>query len=61
MSDGGGLFYGAPTESYDFVGKGGATERVSFSLKSGNEQSGVCDDEPPLFLFGGNYEKSKYH
>ncbi len=35
---------GDPTKSQDFVGKGGATERVSFSPQGGNEQSAVCDD-----------------
>jgi hypothetical protein len=33
------------------VGRGGATERVSFSSQVGNEQSVVCDDDPPLILF----------
>ena len=33
-----------PAKSVDFVGKGGATERVSFSTQGENEQSGVCDD-----------------
>lgn len=28
----------------DFVGKGGATERESFSPSGGNERYGVCDD-----------------
>lgn len=47
---------GVPTESFDFVGKGGAMERVSFSPQGGNEQSVICDDAAALFpytIYGG--------
>jgi hypothetical protein len=33
-----------PRKVGDFVGKGGATERESFSPSGGNERYGVCDD-----------------
>lgn len=35
---------GEPAKSADFVGKGGAAERVSFSPQGGNERYGACDD-----------------
>ena len=38
---------GAPAKSQDFVGRGGAAERVSFSPQGGNERYGACDDETP--------------
>lgn len=41
-----GARHGVPAKSNDFVGKGGATERASFSPQGGNEQSEVCDDAP---------------
>jgi hypothetical protein len=34
-----------PRKVVDFVGKGGATERESFSPSGENERYGVCDDE----------------
>lgn len=52
---------GSPRSLLDFVGRGGATERVSFSPQGGNEQSVVCDDDPPLVLFGGIYENAESH
>ena len=39
---------GVPTKSYDFVGRGGAAERVSFSPQGGNERYGACDDDAAL-------------
>ncbi|MBQ7736316.1 MAG: DNA topoisomerase III, partial [Oscillospiraceae bacterium] len=41
-----GANYRAPAKSKDFVGKGGAAERVSFSPQGGNERYGACDDAP---------------
>lgn len=41
-----GAHYGVPAKPHGFVGRGGATERASFSPQGGNEQSAVCDDEP---------------
>lgn len=41
-----GAKHGVPAKSKDFVGKGGTTERASFSPQGGNEQSEVCDDAP---------------
>ncbi len=42
-------YIGVPTKSKDFVGIGGATERVSFSPSGGNERYGVCDDAQERF------------
>ena len=42
-------YIGVPAKSNDFVGKGGATERVSFSPQGGNERYGVCDDAQERF------------
>ena len=36
--------HGTPAKSSDFVGKGGAAERASFSPQGGNERYGACDD-----------------
>lgn len=41
-----GANYRVPAKSVDFVGKGGAAERVSFSPLGGNERYGACDDAP---------------
>ena len=41
-----GANYRVPAKSVDFVGKGGAAERVSFSHLGGNERYGACDDAP---------------
>ena len=41
-----GAIYGVPAKSKDFVGRGGAAERASFSPQGGNERYGACDDEP---------------
>ena len=38
--------YRAPAKSQDFVGKGGAAERGSFSPQGGNDRYGACDDAP---------------
>ena len=42
-------YVGVPAKSNDFVGEGGATERVSFSPSGGNERYGVCDDAQERF------------
>ncbi|MCY1714630.1 hypothetical protein [Caproiciproducens galactitolivorans] len=39
------MLLGPPGKSQDFLGRGVATERVSFSPQGGNEQSEVCNDE----------------
>lgn len=41
-----GANYRVPTKPTDFVGKGGAAERASFSPLGGNERCGACDDAP---------------
>ena len=41
-----GANYRVPTKSNDFVGKGGAAERVSFSPQGGNKRYAACDDAP---------------
>ena len=41
-----GANYRVPAKSIDFVGKGGAAERASFSPLGGNERYGACDDVP---------------
>ena len=41
-----GANYRVPTKRTDFVGKGGAAERASFSPLGGNERCGACDDAP---------------
>ena len=41
-----GANYRVPTKPTDFVGKGGAAERASFSPLGGNERCGTCDDAP---------------
>ena len=42
-------YIGVPAKSHDFVGEGGATERVSFSPQGGNERYAVCDDAQERF------------
>ena len=42
-------YIGVPAKSNDFVGEGGATERVSFSPSGGNERYEVCDDAQERF------------
>ena len=42
-------YIGVPAKSNDFVGKGGVTERVSFSPQGGNERYGVRDDAQERF------------
>ncbi len=37
-------FSGVPAKSKDFVGEGGARERVEFSLQAETKSSGLCDD-----------------
>jgi hypothetical protein len=39
-----------PRRIENSLGKGGTTERVSFSPQGGNEQIAVCDDAPPVFM-----------
>jgi ribosomal protein L40E len=58
MLGGNPLGFGAPAKSQDFVGRGGATERASFSPQGGNEQSAVRDDEGGL-TGGNNAEDSE--
>lgn len=42
-------YIGVPAKSHDFVGEGGATERVSFSPQGGNERCAVRDDAQERF------------
>lgn len=42
-------YIGVPTKSDDFVGKGGAAERVNFSPQGGNERCRACDDAQERF------------